>query len=74
MAAMKRASLAGSPDHSPSRFAPARRTVFSAVLGGLLTMGAGAVAWEAVQRVWAPEPVPGLTLVVVAAIGVVIRR
>lgn len=40
MAAMKRASLAGSPDHSPRRFAPARRTVFSAVLGGLLTMGA----------------------------------
>lgn len=51
-----------------------KATVLAALANAmLLLLTVGAVAWEAVQRVWAPEPVPGLTLVVVAAIGVLIN-
>jgi len=51
-----------------------KATVLAALANAmLLLLTVGAVAWEAVQRLWAPEPVPGLTLVVVAAIGVVIN-
>jgi cobalt-zinc-cadmium efflux system protein len=39
----------------------------------LLLLTVGVVAWESVHRLWVPQPVPGLTLVVVAAIGVAIN-
>lgn len=48
-----------------------KATVLAALANAmLLLLTVGAVAWEAVHRLWAPQPVPGLTLVVVAAIGV----
>jgi len=51
-----------------------KATVLAALANSmLLLLTVGAVAWEAVHRLWAPEPVPGLTLVVVAAIGVAIN-
>lgn len=40
---------------------------------GLLLFATGAIVWEAVGRLRHPEPVEGMTLVVVAAIGVVIN-
>lgn len=51
-----------------------KATVLAALANAmLLLLTVGAVAWEAVQRIWAPQAVPGLTLVVVAAIGVLIN-
>lgn len=51
-----------------------KATVLAALANAvLLLLTVGAVAWEAVQRLWTPQAVPGLTLVVVAAIGVVIN-
>ena len=60
---------------TPQRTYGYRKATVLAALGNamLLLLTVGAVAWEAVHRLWAPEPVPGLTLVVVAAIGVVIN-
>lgn len=39
----------------------------------LLLVAVGAIAWEAVQRFWSPEPVQGTTMMVVAAIGIAIN-
>ena len=39
----------------------------------LLLVAVGAIAWEAVQRLWQAEPVAGTTVIVVAAIGIVIN-
>jgi cobalt-zinc-cadmium efflux system protein len=33
----------------------------------------GGIAWEALRRLAAPQPVPGLTIIVVAAIGIVVN-
>lgn len=49
-------------------------SIWAALLNALLLMAAcGAIAWEALQRLSNPAPVPGLTIIVVAAIGVVIN-
>jgi cobalt-zinc-cadmium efflux system protein len=51
-----------------------KATVLAALANAmLLLLTVGAVAWEATHRLWSPQPVPGLTLVVVAAIGVAIN-
>lgn len=51
-----------------------KATVLAALANAvLLLLTVGAVAWEAVERLRAPEPVPGLTLMVVAAIGVAVN-
>ncbi len=51
-----------------------KATVLAALANAmLLLLTVGAVTWESVHRLWAPEPVPGLDLVVVAAIGVAIN-
>ena len=41
--------------------------------GVLLLVAVGAIAWEAVGRFVDPEPVPGLTVVLVAAVGVAVN-
>jgi cobalt-zinc-cadmium efflux system protein len=38
-----------------------------------LLVATGAIGWESVQRFWQPEPVAGVTVMVVAAIGIVIN-
>lgn len=49
-------------------------TILAAMLNALLLMVAiGAIALEAVQRFAHPQPVPGLTVVAIAAIGIVIN-
>ena len=49
-------------------------TILAALLNGLILLVAvGAIAWEAVLRFSEPAEVPGLTVVAVAAVGVVIN-
>lgn len=39
----------------------------------LLLVAVGAISWEAIQRLMQPEPVGGVTLIIVAAIGIVLN-
>lgn len=51
-----------------------RATLLSPLANALLLVGlSGALAWEAVRRLGAPPEVPGMTIVVVAAIGIVVN-
>jgi cobalt-zinc-cadmium efflux system protein len=51
-----------------------RATIFAGLLSGLLLLAAvGAIAWEALGRLLEPAEPAGLTIMVVAAIGVVIN-
>lgn len=50
--------------------APILAALFNAVL---LLVAVGAIAWEAAQRLFEPAPVAEMTVVIVAAIGVVIN-
>ena len=51
-----------------------RATIYAALANATLLLAAcGAIAWEAVTRLWSPEPVAGTIVIVVAAIGVVIN-
>jgi len=65
-----------------SRRAPTTRFTYglgsTSILAALLNsvfllVGVGAIAWEAVLRFAHPQPVAGLTVIVVAAIGIVIN-
>jgi cobalt-zinc-cadmium efflux system protein len=65
-----------------SRRAPSARFTYglrgSSILAALfnavfLLVAVGAIAWEAVQRLLHPEPVAGLTVIVVAAIGILVN-
>jgi cobalt-zinc-cadmium efflux system protein len=49
-------------------------TILAALVNAsLLLLVTGAIAWEALVRLHAPEPVAGMTVIVVAAIGVVVN-
>ena len=49
-------------------------SILAALINGILLMiAAGAIAWEAVQRFGDPQPVAGNTVMIVAAIGIVIN-
>lgn len=51
-----------------------RTSILAALINAVVLMLAmGAIAWEAIQRVQSPNPVPGLTIIIVAGIGVVIN-
>ena len=51
-----------------------RSTILAALANGLLLVGAiGIVVWEAIGRLKQPAPVQGQTVIVVAAVGVVIN-
>ncbi|MEJ8568111.1 cation diffusion facilitator family transporter [Elongatibacter sediminis] len=51
-----------------------RATILASLFSGLLLMGAvGAIGWEAVNRLMEPAEPAGLTIMVVAAVGVVIN-
>lgn len=51
-----------------------RATIIASLFSGLLLMGAvGAIGWEAVNRLMEPAEPAGLTIMIVAAIGVVIN-
>lgn len=51
-----------------------RTTIFAALANASLLLAAcGAIGWEAVRRLFAPEPVAGPTVIAVAAIGTVVN-
>ncbi len=51
-----------------------RATLLSPLANALMLVGlSGALAWEAVRRLGAPPEVPGMPVVVVAAIGIVVN-
>lgn len=51
-----------------------RSSILAALLNsGLLLLAMGAIAWEAIQRLQSPSPIPGVILMVVAGIGIVIN-
>jgi len=51
-----------------------KATVFAALINGLLLVFAsGAIVWEAIHRFLAPEPVQSVTVMVTAALGVLIN-
>lgn len=68
--------------HSMAQWLPTRRytygfrsaSILAAVLNALILMVAtGAIAWEAIQRFSAPGEVGGVTVMIVAALGIVIN-
>jgi cobalt-zinc-cadmium efflux system protein len=65
-----------------SRRAPSSRRTYgmrrSSILAALfnalfLLFAIGAIAWEAIQRFWRPEPVSGWTVVIVALVGIAVN-
>ena len=51
-----------------------RTSILAALANGMLLMLAiGAIGWEAIQRFGAPEPIQSRTVMIVAAIGIVIN-
>jgi cobalt-zinc-cadmium efflux system protein len=66
--------LARRPPSRRFTFGLRRATIYAAFANAVLLLAAcGAILWEAVHRFSEPAPVMGLTMVVVAAIGVVIN-
>lgn len=52
----------------------ARSTILAALLNaGLLLVACGALAWESVQRIGSPHPVPGVPVMLVAFAGVLVN-
>jgi cobalt-zinc-cadmium efflux system protein len=60
---------------SPRRtYGYSRATIIASLFSGLLLMGAvGAIGWEAVNRLFEPAQPAGRTIMIVAAIGVVVN-
>jgi cobalt-zinc-cadmium efflux system protein len=60
---------------SPRRtYGYSRATIIASVVSGMLLMGAvGAIGWEAVNRLTDPPEPAGMTIMVVASIGVVVN-
>ncbi|MGI9176367.1 MAG: cation diffusion facilitator family transporter [Pirellulales bacterium] len=51
-----------------------RSTIYAALANAVLLLTAcGVIVWEAIHRLWFPAPVAGPTVILVAAIGVVIN-
>ena len=52
-----------------------RGTSILAALGNalFLLVTVGAIAWEAIQRLWQPEPVAGTSVIAVAAVGILVN-
>ncbi len=66
--------LARRPPSRRFTFGLRRATIYAAFANAVLLLAAcGAILWEAVRRFSEPAPVAGLTMVVVAAIGVAIN-
>ena len=68
--------------HGMAQWRPTKRytygfrsaSILAALFNGLiLVMATGAIAWEAIRRLFEPGPVGGTTVMVVAAIGIVVN-
>lgn len=68
------AALAKKRPSARRTYGYSRATIIASVASGLLLMGAvGAIGWEAVNRLFEPARPAGMTMIVVAGIGVVIN-
>ena len=68
------AALAKKKPSARRTYGYSRATIIASVLSGLLLMGAvGAIGWEAVNRLFTPAQPAGMTIIVIASIGVVIN-
>ena len=68
------AALAKKRPSARRTYGYSRATIIASVLSGLLLMGAvGAIGWEAVNRLFSPAQPSGMTIIVVAAVGVFIN-
>lgn len=66
--------LAGRPPTARRTYGFRRATILASLLSGLLLLVAlGAIVWEAIGRLNAPVAVNGMTVMIVAGIGVVIN-
>lgn len=67
-------ALAKKPPSTRFTYGLRSTSILAALANALLLLVAvGAIGWEAVQRFWAPEPVGGMTVIVVAAAGIVVN-
>jgi cobalt-zinc-cadmium efflux system protein len=68
------AALAGKRPSTRRTYGYSRATIIASLFSGLLLMGAvGAIGWEAFNRLLEPTEPAGKTIMIVAAIGVVIN-
>lgn len=68
------ASLAGSKPSPRRTYGYRRATILASLLSaGMLLLAMGGIAWEAIGRFSNPAPLDGMTMIVVAGIGVVIN-
>ncbi len=67
-------SLARRPPSARYTYGLGRASILAALINALLLLIAtGAIAWEAVRRLAEPAPVPGGTIMAVAAMGIVVN-
>ena len=51
-----------------------RATLLSPLANAVLLVAlSGALAWEALRRMWSPPELPGMTIIVVASIGIAVN-
>jgi cobalt-zinc-cadmium efflux system protein len=68
------ASIAQRPPTERHTYGWRRATLLSPLANALMLVGlSGALAWEAVRRLGQPPEVPGMTIIVVAAIGIAVN-
>ena len=66
--------LSRKPPSSRKTYGLRRITIMASLTSAVLLLVAlGAIAWEAVERLASPQPVEGMIVIIVAAIGVVIN-
>jgi cobalt-zinc-cadmium efflux system protein len=67
-------ALSGRAPSSRHTYGMRRSSILAALFNALFLLFAiGAIAWEAVQRFWRPEPVSGWTVVIVALVGIAVN-
>jgi cobalt-zinc-cadmium efflux system protein len=68
------AGLASSKPSPRRTYGYRRATILASLLSaGMLLLAMGGIAWEAIERFATPAPLDGMTMIVVAGIGVVIN-
>jgi cobalt-zinc-cadmium efflux system protein len=66
--------LAQQPPTQRYTYGLRRSSILAALLNAIiLLLAMGAIAWESIRRFFSPNEVPGMTIIIVAAIGVVIN-
>lgn len=67
-------TLAKQPPSTRYTYGLRSTSILAALINAvLLLVAAGAIGWEAMQRFWQPQPVAGMTVMAVAAVGIFIN-